>query len=77
MSLKAFETEADQVADFADASAFVGASECAVKLLDEAAMSEGAKVVSWWRTRQQIFFASSRLCANSMNLFCQAHASVH
>ena len=44
MSLKAFETEADQVDDFADASAFVGASECAAKLLDEAALSEEAKV---------------------------------
>ena len=33
----------DQIADFADASAFAGASECAAKLLDEAALSEEAK----------------------------------
>ena len=80
MSFKSFEKEADQVDDFADASAFVGASECAAKLLDEAALSEEAKVelnrfmVS---NPTKIFFASSRLCANSMNLFCQAHASLH
>ena len=42
-SLKASEKEADHMADFADASVFPGANECAAKLLDGAALLEEAK----------------------------------